>query len=75
MAMYLFQLVVLILRGPHCPRNRWFGHEGGLEFWKISPSKQSQLIASDDPENTGCGHLTVVCSEKGDAKEGTEEPC
>ncbi|KAG1729030.1 major facilitator superfamily domain-containing protein [Suillus lakei] len=46
MVMYVFQLAVLILRGPHCPRNRWFGYEGGLELWKILPSKQSQPIAS-----------------------------
>ncbi|KAG2341591.1 MFS general substrate transporter [Suillus weaverae] len=72
MVMYVFQLAVLILRGPHCPRNRWFGYEGGLEFWMI-PSKQSQLIASDDSENAGRGHLAVVCSEKGDARGGAEE--
>ncbi|KAG1842774.1 major facilitator superfamily domain-containing protein [Suillus subalutaceus] len=73
MAMYVFQFVVLIVRGPHCPGNRWFGYEGGLEFWKILPSKQSQLVASDDPENAECGQLAVVCSEKGDAKWGAEE--
>ncbi|KAG1883910.1 major facilitator superfamily domain-containing protein [Suillus subluteus] len=73
MAMYVFQFVVLIVRGPHCPGNRWFGYEGGLEFWKILPSKQSQLVASDDPKNAECGHLAVVCSEKGDAKGGAEE--
>jgi hypothetical protein len=73
MAMYVFQFAVLILRGPHCPGNRWFGYEGGLGLWKTLPSKQSQRIASDDPENAGCGHLAVVCSEKGDAKGGAEE--
>ncbi|KAG1785232.1 major facilitator superfamily domain-containing protein [Suillus plorans] len=73
MAMIVFQLSVLILRGPHCPGNRWFGYEGGLGLWKMLPSKQSQLIVSDDPENTGCGHLAVVCSEKGDIKGGAEE--
>ncbi|KAG2139610.1 major facilitator superfamily domain-containing protein [Suillus bovinus] len=35
MAMFVFQLAVLSLRGPRCPRNRWFGYEGGLGLWKV----------------------------------------
>jgi hypothetical protein len=31
MALYGFQLFVLLLRGPHCERYTWFGYEGGLE--------------------------------------------
>lgn len=73
MAMYIFQLTILTLRGPHCPGNRWFGYKGGLGFWKTLPSKQSQLTSSDDPENAGCAHPVVVCGEKGDAKGGGEE--
>ncbi|KAG1810875.1 uncharacterized protein BJ212DRAFT_1278490, partial [Suillus subaureus] len=75
MVMYVFQLAVLILRGSHCPWNCWFGYEGGLEVWKILPSKQSQLVANDDPENAECGHLAVVCSKKGGTKGGAEELC
>ncbi|KAG2068219.1 MFS general substrate transporter [Suillus decipiens] len=75
MAMFVFQLAVLFLRGPHCPRNRWFGYEGGLGFWKTLPSKQSQLNASDNTKSAGCDHLVVVSSEKGDAKGGAEELC
>jgi hypothetical protein len=71
MAMYVFQLVVFIIRGPHCPSNRWYGYEGGLEFWKILPSKQSHLITSNDPESAGC--VDVVCIEKADAKGGVDE--
>ncbi|KAG0701919.1 major facilitator superfamily domain-containing protein [Suillus ampliporus] len=59
-AMYALQLTVLLLRGPHCPGNRWFGYEGGLGFWQKLPSKQP--IANDDPENAG--GLAVVYSEK-----------
>ncbi|KAG2124591.1 major facilitator superfamily domain-containing protein [Suillus clintonianus] len=65
MAMYVFQLAVLLLRGPHCPGNRWFGYEGGLGFWKMPLSKQSQSIASDDPEKAGGSRLAVGCGEKG----------
>jgi hypothetical protein len=31
LALQAFQILVLLLRGPHCPRHRWFGYEGGLE--------------------------------------------
>jgi len=31
LALQGFQIVILLLRGPHCPRKRWFGYEGGLE--------------------------------------------
>ncbi|KAF9219145.1 MFS general substrate transporter [Gyrodon lividus] len=33
-ALYGFQLVMLLLRGPHCPRNHWFGWAGGFEARK-----------------------------------------
>jgi hypothetical protein len=31
LALQVFQILVLLLRGPHCSRKRWFGYEGGLE--------------------------------------------
>ncbi|TFK68849.1 MFS general substrate transporter [Pluteus cervinus] len=31
MAWYAWQLVILLLRGPHVSRYTWFGYEGGLE--------------------------------------------
>ena len=68
MAMYFFQLVVLLLRGPHCPGNRWFGYEGGLEFWQKLPCQQPESIASDDPEHAGGATLAEVSSEKGDVE-------
>jgi hypothetical protein len=34
LALQGFQMLVLLLRGPHCPRKRWFGYEGGLEARK-----------------------------------------
>lgn len=30
LALQGFQILVLLLRGPHCPRTHWFGYEGGL---------------------------------------------
>lgn len=60
LAMFVFQLVVFIVRGPHCPGHRWFGYEGGLEFWR----KPGQAIANNDPEIAGDSTLAVVTSEK-----------
>ncbi|KAG8214846.1 major facilitator superfamily domain-containing protein [Butyriboletus roseoflavus] len=34
LALYAFQLGMLVLRGPHCPRNYWFGWAGGFEARK-----------------------------------------
>jgi hypothetical protein len=34
LALQGFQILILLLRGPHCPRKRWFGYEGGLEARK-----------------------------------------
>lgn len=69
MAMYVFQLGVLVLRGPHCPRNRWFGYEGGLELRWMSPSNQPQPTVSGNPENAEKGPLAIVYNEMRDAEE------
>lgn len=34
MALFAFQLAMLALRGPHCPRHHWFGWVGGFEARK-----------------------------------------
>ena len=31
-----FTLIVMLIRGPHCPRHTWFGYEGGLRVRKQS---------------------------------------
>ncbi|KAF9530799.1 MFS DHA1 transporter [Crepidotus variabilis] len=33
-ACFAFLLVILLLRGPHCPRDKWFGYQGGLGMWR-----------------------------------------
>ena len=40
MALYGFQLFVLLLRGPHCKQYTWFGYEGGLEPRKSAVDEQ-----------------------------------
>ncbi|KIJ14980.1 Drug:H+ antiporter-1 family protein [Paxillus involutus ATCC 200175] len=34
LSLYGFQLAMLLLRGPHCPRTHWFGWAGGFEARK-----------------------------------------
>jgi hypothetical protein len=36
LGLYTFQLGMLVLRGPHCPRNHWFGWVGGFEARTIT---------------------------------------
>ena len=45
MALYGFQLFVLLLRGPHCKRYTWFGYEGGLEPRKYVVDERKRLEA------------------------------
>jgi hypothetical protein len=71
MAMHVFQIAVLLLRGPHCPKNRWFGYEGGLEFWRKSPSDRPQPIVNSDPEKADGGPMAAekMDGEEKDVKE------
>jgi hypothetical protein len=69
MAMYFLQLAVLVLRGPHCPENRWFGYEGGLKFWRTSPSNQPHAVVNVDVEKAECDPLPAVYREVRDAEE------
>ncbi|KAF8839134.1 MFS general substrate transporter [Paxillus ammoniavirescens] len=43
LALYGFQLPILLLRGPHCPRTHWFGWAGGFGARKsVVKSRQSE---------------------------------
>jgi hypothetical protein len=42
-----FELLVLLLRGPHCPRYTWFGYAGGISATKGVAAKPEQ---KDKPE-------------------------
>ncbi|KIK76440.1 hypothetical protein PAXRUDRAFT_18217 [Paxillus rubicundulus Ve08.2h10] len=44
LALYGFQLVLHLLRGPHCPRTHWFGWAGGFE------ARKSVVKARDSEE-------------------------
>ena len=45
MGLYGFQLVIMLLRGPHCKQYTWFGYEGGLEARKSVVDERKRLEA------------------------------
>ena len=80
MALYGFQLCVLLLRGPHCKRDTWVGYEGGWEARKSVVERGKRLEAEmrlecSSPEKIdqqadsiekGEGDLSTSCNvEKG----------
>jgi len=44
LALFGWQIVILLLRGPHCERYTWFGYEGGIEARKdiVDANKRRQ---------------------------------
>ncbi|KAF9460163.1 major facilitator superfamily domain-containing protein [Collybia nuda] len=40
---YGWQVIILLLRGPHCKRYTWFGYEGGLEGRKAVIEKREEF--------------------------------
>ncbi|KAG1729029.1 major facilitator superfamily domain-containing protein [Suillus lakei] len=50
LALQAFQIVILLLRGPHCPRRRWFGYEGGLEARRRVVLEREKTRSSDEKE-------------------------
>ncbi|KAF9235650.1 major facilitator superfamily domain-containing protein [Melanogaster broomeanus] len=49
MGWFAWQLGILLLRGPHCPRQRWVGWQGGMGLKKEAGSR-----ASDKPSRSDC---------------------
>nr|VWP02198.1 Nucleosome assembly protein 1 [Ganoderma boninense] len=53
-----FTLVILFLRGPHCPRYTWIGWQGGFELRKsrVLPTQEAEGdVAADEKERGGGG--------------------
>ena len=51
-----FQLLILLLRGPHVPRKTWFGWKGGMKLRKkmIDETPSSGTTTTEkDPEQIG----------------------
>lgn len=49
-----WQLLMLLLRGPHCDRRTWFGYQGGLEPRKgvVEERRRQEAEQSNDGERT-----------------------
>ena len=60
MALYGFQLFVLLLRGPHCKQYTWFGYEGGLEPRKsvVDSDERKRLEAAEAAEDNNNNNTT-----------------
>ncbi|KAK0498131.1 hypothetical protein EDD18DRAFT_1330434 [Armillaria luteobubalina] len=55
-------LLLLLLRGPHCERDTWFGYEGGFKFG--IPGKMAEPLQEDsetgEKERTSEGNLEIA---------------
>ena len=65
MALYGFQLFVLLLRRPHCKRYTWFGYEGGLEHRKSVVDERKRLDAEKTLESSLPSEEERECNRQG----------
>ena len=65
-------MLVLLLRGPHCARYTWFGHEGGLSWRKPKAEQiaEKQAAASDSETKDKNAEEAVNDKKKGVPVEG-----
>ncbi|CDO75002.1 hypothetical protein BN946_scf184965.g4 [Trametes cinnabarina] len=78
-----FTLLVLFLRGPHCPRYKWIGWEGGFELRKSrvlaqqeATSAKGEKVDADnerEPVNGGMGGETVGAETRAEEGRRSEE--
>ena len=59
----IFQLVVLLLRGPHTKRYTWFGYEGGLDWRRERPVPLHDAEKASLPERQGTKDESISGSE------------
>ncbi|KAF8553659.1 MFS general substrate transporter [Imleria badia] len=64
---YIFQLGILVSRGPHCPRNHWFGWLGGFEARKSVVEARKRDDSSKDVNLDELRPRLVRHAESGDA--------
>ena len=68
MALYGFQLFILLLHGPHCKQYTWFGYEGGLESVVDERKRleaEKTLESSLDCPKSGPGQVRGIFSGPG----------
>ncbi|KAF8838914.1 MFS general substrate transporter [Paxillus ammoniavirescens] len=66
MGWFAWQLGILLLRGPHCPRQRWVGWQGGITLKKGTGSNVSDQSSSNDCET---GEVSPATSKSSVAPE------
>ena len=54
MALITFDLVILLVRGPHCSRYTWFGYEGGIEPRKSVVEERKRLQSGAENGGQEC---------------------
>ena len=67
-----FTLLILFLRGPHCPRYTWFGWQGGCELRKsrvLAQQEAAQDAAAGEKDGAAGG---VPARERGDDDDKSE---
>ena len=49
LGLFVWQIGILLLRGPHCERYTWFGYQGGLESRKkVVEERKRQKIREEE---------------------------
>jgi len=48
LGLFVFQIGILLLRGPHCSRYTWFGYEGGTEARKTVVDEMKRRKAEEE---------------------------
>ncbi len=65
-----FTLIILFLRGPHCPRYTWIGWQGGFELRKskvIERQQREREAAESGKTSHGPSGQTVDATQDSDA--------
>ena len=73
MALYGFQLFVLLLRGPHCKQYTWFGYEGGLEPRIVSGVDERKRLEAEKTLESSLPSENVIIDRKDRDISGTGE--
>ena len=65
LGLFVWQIGILLLRGPHCERYTWFGYQGGLESRKkvVEERKRQKIKEEEEQEQEKRG---------GDEKRGSD---
>ncbi|KAI0691251.1 major facilitator superfamily domain-containing protein [Cerioporus squamosus] len=69
-----FTLVILFLRGPHCPRYTWIGWQGGFELRKSKVLERQQREREAAESEKSSGEIAEERREKDASREASVSP-